>query len=444
MPRSRPPGPRGRDAARTLRRLRGDSLQLLPELHAQHGDLVYLRAGLEHVYFVGSPELSREVMVTQGRRFAKGRGLERAKLLLGEGLLTSEGETHRRNRRLVQPAFHHERLPAYAEQMVECATETGDRWRDGDVVPMAAEMSALTLGIVTRTLFGGAAEVDPAAVGGAVTTFVGAFNRMVGPLGSVLLRLPTRSGRELKAARRLLDRTIAQLVAARRAEGTDTGDLLSMLLLAQDDDATRLGDGQVRDEAITLFLAGHETTANLLSWTWALLSQHPEERKRLLAELSAVLGDRRPSFADVPELTYTRAVLAETMRLYPPAWMIGRRAVEPVQLGEWQLPPGSLVLVAPWVVQRDARWWPEPDAFRPERWHDDDGDAERSFRYFPFGCGTRVCIGEQFAWLEGVLLLATLAQEWSPELLPGESLAAAPSVTLRPAGPLRMKVSRDA
>ena len=390
------------------------------------------------------PDLIRDVLVTHNRNFRKGRGLERAKRLLGEGLLTSEGELHRRQRRLAQPAFHRDRVAAYGAVMAAYAARSRDRWREGATVNVGEEMMRLTLAVVAKTLFDADVEgAEAAEVGAALTEAFDSFTFAVLPFGEQLEKLPLPPVRRFNRARDRLDRTIYRMIAERRAAGDDRGDLMSMLLLAQDaeGDGGGMSDRQLRDEAMTIFLAGHETTANALTWSWYLLSRHPEVEARLHAEVDAALGAgegaRLPTAADMAALPYTRMVLAEAMRLYPPAWIIGRRAIDAYPVREWVLPPRTIVLASQFVTQRDARFWPDPERFDPERWTSAAQEGRPKFAYFPFGGGPRICIGEQFAWMEGVLVLATIAQRWRLRATAG-AIAPRPMITLRPAEPVRM------
>ena len=425
-----------------LRAFARDSLGFVTRAAREHGDVVRWRLGAERMALLSHPDDARDVLVTNARRFRKGRGLERAKLLLGEGLLTSEGDFHLRQRRLAQPAFHRERVAGYGDAMVRDAMRARDRWRAGETIDASHEMSRLTLAVVGKTLFGADVEEEAPEIGEALTAALGSFGFAVLPLGGLLQRVPfLPTVRRFNRARARLDATIYRIIAEHRAAGRDRGDLLSMLLAAQDDEGAGGGmtDLQLRDEAMTIFLAGHETTANALAWSWYLLSQHPEAEARLHAELDAAVGARPPTAADLPRLPYARMVLAESMRLYPPAWVIGRRATEPYAVRGETLPARTVVLVSPWVLHRDPRWWPEPEAFRPERWADDAAERPR-LAYLPFGAGTRVCIGEQFAWMEGVLLLATIAQRWRLRLVAGHPVVPQAIITLRPRHGLRMVV----
>ena len=393
------------------------------------------------MYLVNHPDYAREILVTNQGNFVKSRALQRAKVLLGEGLLTSEGEHHLRQRRLVQPAFHRERLAGYASAMSDGAVRWREGLQDGSTLDISTAMPHLTLSIVAKTLFSADIESEAPEIGAAMTSILELFRVLLLPFSEYLDKLPLPSVRRFEKARGRLDATIYGLIRERRKSGVDTGDLLSMLLLAQDED-DRMTDLQVRDEALTLFLAGHETTANALTWTWYLLSQHPDVERRLHQEIDAVLGDRPPELGDVPELRHAEMILAEALRLYPPAWAIGRKAVGPFTLGEFEIPASSICIVSPYLVQHDARWFPEPEKFDPERWTPEAREARPKFSYFPFGGGARVCIGERFAWMEGVIVLAAIAQKWRFRLEPGQHVEPRPLVTLRVKNGLRMTAER--
>jgi cytochrome P450 len=440
-----PPGPRRRVPVLDALRMGRDPLAFLGALAEQYGDIARASLGPETIYLLNHPDLVRDVLVTNHRNFHKGPGLERAKKLLGEGLLTSEGEFHLRQRRLAQPAFHRQRVAAYGATMASYAAIRRERWRAGSVIDVHAEMMALTLAIVGKTLFDADVEQEAAEIGDALTTTFESFQfGFYLPFGEILERLPLPPTLRFRKARARLDATIYRMIGERRRTGADRGDLLSMLLLAQDTegDGGRMTDLQLRDEAMTIFLAGHETTANALTWTWYLLSQHPDVESRLHAEVDAALGARTPTVEDLPRLAYTRMVLAESMRLYPPAWIVGRRALAPFDVRGYTIPPRSVVLSCQYLMHRDARWFPEPSRFDPERWTPERQAQRPKFSYFPFGAGPRVCIGEQFAWMEGVLLLATIAQRWRFRLVPGHPIALRPIITLRPKHGVRMYVER--
>jgi cytochrome P450 len=435
-----PPGPSLSPAA-ALGAFRRDPLGLLERL-ASYGDVTMLRIPRSNAYLLNHPELVRDLLVTGHRSFHKGPTVRAAKVLLGESLLTSEGETHRRQRRLIQPMFHHERIAAYAGEMVRAAERAGDRWRDGETFDAHAEMGALTLAVVGATLF--ASDVDEArsaTVRRALTDALGMFDRAYSPLFQVLVRLPSPTMRRYRRLEADLDRVIAEMIAERRRAGFGE-DVLSLLLEARED-GIGMTDRQVRDEALTLFLAGHETTANALTWTWWLLSRHPGAEARLHAELDEVLGDAPPTFEDLPRLPYTSAVVAESLRLRPPSWAIGRTAVAEYRVGDVVIPAGSTVVVSPWLLHHDSRWWSEPEVFRPERWLSEDADRPRD-AFMPFGAGPRMCIGEPFARLEATLVLASIARTWRLVVPEGADPGLQPVVTLRPSGGLPVRSERRA
>jgi cytochrome P450 len=439
------PGPRGLPLVGVLPQFRRNAAEFLGRMAHQYGDLVRLQVGPQTIFLVNHPDWIKDILVTHQSRFKKSRMLERARVLLGDGLLTSEGEHHKRQRRLVQPAFHRERLAGYAGVMAACAADARAQWRDGENYDVATEMMRLTLSIVTRTLFSADIGGEADEIGEALTQVFELFGVILLPFSEYLEKLPLPSVRRFQKARERLDRTIYRIIRERRESGTDKGDLLSMLLAAQDEEGSGgMTDSQVRDEALTLFLAGHETTANALTWTWYLLSQNPAAEAGFHEELDRVLAGRIPAMEDVAQLKYTESIFAEALRLYPPAWGVGRRALEDYPVGGYTIPARCVVLMSPYVVQRDPRWFPEPLAFRPERWMGGAPEnADRpKFSYFPFGGGSRVCIGERFAWTEGVLLLATIGQHWRLRLAPGHRVETKPVITLRTKYGMRMVAQR--
>jgi cytochrome P450 len=410
---------------------------------AEYGDLAFFKLGPQHVFLINHPEFVRDILVLRQSNFTKSRMLQRARILLGEGLLTSEGQFHLRQRRLVQPAFHQKRLPAYAQVMSDCALRARERWLAGSTLEVSHEMMQLTLAIVGKTLFSADVESEAPEIGRALTSVLEMFNVLMLPFSEYLEKLPLPSVRRFEKARALLDETIYGLIQERRKSGQDRGDLLSMLLLAQDEEnGAGMSDTQVRDEALTLFLAGHETTANALTWTWYLLSQNPQCEARLHQEIDAVLGGRQAAFDDLPQLRYTEMVIAESMRLYPPAWAVGRMSKEAFELGGIEIPAKAICILSPYVMQRDPRYYPDPERFDPERWTPEQKDARPKFSYFPFGGGARVCIGERFAWMEGVLVLATIAQKWKLRLKPDQKVEPLPLITLRTKYGMRMTVEK--
>jgi cytochrome P450 len=423
----------------------GDVLGFFDDLAIDHPRVAHLRLLGEHLYVLNHPDLILEVMHVHGRDTMKGRGLQGAKAVLGNGLLTSEGEVHLRQRRLVQPAFHRDRIAGYARDMVAAASTRSDQWIPGARIDMSDDMASLTFEIVGRTLFGADLRGDAADVGGALDTVLGGLGQRL-ILGPAVLRIPSRARSAALSASAELDAVVQRLIDDHRRSGDDS-DMLGMLI-ASAEDGEQMTDAQVRDEAMTLVLAGHETTAMALSWAWLLLAQHPRERAWMEEELDGVLADRDPTMEDYPHLTRTRAVIAETLRLYPPAWIMGRRLLTDVTLDEWRVPAGAITLASPWVMHRDTRWWDQARQFRPARWLDAEGNFDESAPgqprgvWFPFGWGNRRCIGEAFAWLEATLVLATLTRSWHAELVGGEGIMPIPGVTLRPEPGIPMTLHR--
>jgi cytochrome P450 len=418
-----------------------DPLAFFSNLARTYGDVVSYRMGGEQMFFVNDPQHIKDILVTNNKSFMKGRGLQRAKRILGEGLLTSEGAMHLRQRRLMQPAFHRDRIAAYGATMVAYADRMRSTWADGATLDIAREMNRLTLSIVGKTLFDADVESQAIEVGEALTGVMDTFWMMMLPFADVIERLPVPKLRRARIARQRLDAIIYRMIADRRASGRDHGDLLSMLLAAQDeDDGGVMTDQQVRDEAMTIFLAGHETTANALTWLWYLLSGAPEIEAKVHEEVDRVLGGRLPTLADVPSLPFVERVVTEVMRLYPPAWIIGRRALDDYPLGSYLVPARSIIIMSPYVLQRDARYYAVPERFDPDRWTPQFRDGLPKFAYFPFGGGPRQCIGESFAWMELILLVATIAQQWQLRLVPGHPVVAQPLVTLRTKHGMRMTV----
>ena len=419
----------------------GNPLDFFANLARTYGDVSSYRMAGEQLFLVNDPRLIRDILVTHNRNFTKSRGLERSKRLLGQGLLTSEGAMHLRQRRLVQPAFHRDRIAGFGDLMVGYADLMRNAWTDGAVLDVAREMNRLTLAIVGRTLFDVDVESQAAAVGEALTAVLESFWMMMLPFSELLERLPVPKLRRARMARARLDAIIYRMIADRRAGGRDHGDLLSMLLAAQDeDDGGVMTDQQVRDEAMTIFLAGHETTANALTWMWYLLSGAPDVEATLHAEVDRVLQGRLPTLADLASLPYVERVVTEAMRLYPPAWIVGRRAIAEYQLGDYVAPPRSILVMSPYVMQRDPRFYADPERFDPDRWTPEFRAALPKFAYFPFGGGPRQCIGESFAWMELILLVATIAQQRRLRLVPGHPVVPQPLITLRAKHGMRMTI----
>jgi cytochrome P450 len=409
----------------------GDPLGYFTGLVREYGDLIGLRILNFRILLINHPDHIEDVLVNHPRKFIKGRVLKANKRVFGSGLLTSEGDFWLRQRRLAQPAFHRARIAGYASTMVEYTERLLHEWQDGEERDIHKEMMRLTLQIVGKTLFDADVERDAQDVGKSMELLLelGAdFRRTV----LIPHWLPTPANLRLEGAIRKIEKVLYRIIAEKRASGRDAGDLLSMLLAAQDEDGSRMTDKQLRDEAITLFLAGHETTANTLSWTWWLLAQNPAVESKLHDELRAVLGGRTPSLDDLPKLAYTNHIITESMRLYPPAWGTARTAIEDHEIAGYSVPKGSGVSFAQWTVHRDPRWYDTPEEFRPARWEGDLLKRIPRFAYFPFGGGPRQCIGNSFALMEAALVLATIAQQYRFRLVEGHQVVPLASITLRP------------
>ena len=421
-----------------------DPLQFLRSTRRAHGDVVGVKLGPMEVTLISHPDLVEDILVTRNKLFQKDVYLQTTlRPVLGDGLLSSEGDFWRRQRRLAQPAFHRDRIASYGDIMVEHASRLAATWRDGEVRDVHVDMMHLTLAIVAETLFGTNVGDHADDVGDALHAVLTVVADPLEMFLPILKRLPTPQRRRYDRAVETLDSIIYGVVEKRRSSGAgESNDLLSMLLHARDDDGGRMSDKQLRDECMTLFLAGHETTALNLSWTWLLLSQYPEVEAKLARELEGVLGDRPATFADLPNLRYAGHVIAESLRLYPPAWSMGREAREDVELGGFRVPRGGQVWFAPWAIQRDERWFEDPDAFRPERWEGDLAKTLHRYAYFPFGGGPRFCIGQAFAQMEAVLLLSTLSRAFKVEVLETPRVTPDPSVTLRPKRGVRARLKR--
>ena len=443
---ARPPGPQ-LGFLRGFRTFRRDALGFLLHTARTYGDVAWFRVGPFDIYLLSHPDHVRDVLVAGHHAVTKSRVLQEARRILGDGLLTSEGDTHKRNRRLLQPVFHHQRIVEYGEVMAGYAARASERWRDGQELDLHEELMALTLAIVGKTLFGtDVEEADAQRVAGSLRTMFDMYDRFFMPFAEHLERLPLPANRRFWQAKASLDEVIFGLIRDRRADG-DRGDLLSMLLAAHDGDGGHetnggMSDRQIRDEATTIFLAGHETTSIALTWTFYLLSQSPEMEGRLHRELDEVLAGRDPGPSDLPRLEFTRRVFSESLRLYPPAWTMGRSVAADLPLGGYVIPAGATALLSQYVIHHDPRWYPDPWRFDPDRWEPAAVAARPKYSFFPFGAGPRMCIGEDFAWMEGMLVLATIAREWTFRLLPGQVIDLQPRITLRPKYGMQMRLER--
>lgn len=416
-----------------------DPIRVFQHLARTYGDAAHLKLGRQHVVFLNNPEYIREILVVQNSNFVKERTVQRMKMLVGEGLITSEDPLHRRQRILAQPAFYRQRIAGYADAIVEKAAIVRDRWQAGKQLDVSLEMMHLALDIISKTLF----DTDVAAAVEEISQEVNAIMRLYNflvrvPYAEMLQHYPLPGMRRFRRARERLDAIVYRMIEEHRRSTEDRGDLLSMLLAARYEDGSAMPDRQVRDEVMTIFLAGYETIANALTWTWYLLSQNPESEHWLHEEVDRVLGSRHASYEDVTKLNYAEMVLAEAMRLYPPAWAMGRYALDDFALGPYFMPKGTTVFLCQYVMHRDERYFSDPERFDPDRWTSEARASRPRFSYFPFGAGARQCIGESFAWMEGILMLATIAQRWRPRLAPGHPVQLQPLITLRPKYGMKM------
>jgi len=438
-----PPGPKGLPLVRNLLMLMRSPAKLIEEAARRYGDVVLLSRSPLKVFLLNHPDYVRDLLVTHSRSFIQGRVHRAMKLMLGEGLLTSEGDFHLSQRRLIQPVFHRKRIARYGDTMVRVVVAHVADWQEDALVDVGEEMTELTLKAVVKVLFNSEVSTEVRAVGDAMTVASKYLvSRGRNPLGRLLHCLPLPSRRRFERARKVLDGLIYHLIEERESGGIDGEDLLYMLLQARNDDDTRMSRQQVRDEAITLVAAGHETMANALTWTWYLLARHPEVEAALHREVDAVLDARLPTVEDLPRLPYTEQVFREALRLYPPIWCTTKTAIKPVEIGGYRIPEGSLVLISQLLIHRDARWFQDPLAFRPERWTPEFKASLPHHAYFPFGAGNRQCIGESFARVEGVLVIAAIAREWTLRLADAQPVEPDTLITLRPRRVMRMRLHR--
>ena len=407
-----------------------------------YGDVVRARFLYVTAYFIYHPDDIEYVVSTNAKNFLKSMSLRSNffQRLVGNGLLTSEGEVWKRQRRLAQPAFHRQRISVYAQVMVDYAQRMISTWRAGEVRDIHRDMMRLTLEIVVRTLFNADVSQDADKVGRVLSQIVKPFASQATIKWILDNRLPTTTHRRFHSEAQEIDDIVYRIIADRRASGLDQGDLLSMLLEAQDEDGSQMTDKQLRDEVMTLFLAGHETTALTLSWTWYLLAQNPAVEEKFYAELDDVLGGRLPTMDDRSRLKYTDLIVREAMRLYPPAYGLGREAIEECEIGGFRVPRKTQIFMFQWVTQRDPRFFPEPDAFQPERWTEEFAESLPKYAYFPFGGGPRFCIGNTFAMMEIVLVLATIGQRFRLPLAPNHPVSILPAMSLRPKDGIRVLV----
>jgi cytochrome P450 len=461
-----PPGPSYKmRPAKLVREFLHDPIRMLQRISSKYGDISYFKLGRQSVYLINSPDYIEKVLVYDHRNFRKGKRLQLAKALLGEGLVTSEGDLHNRQRRIIQPIFHPKQITTYGKIITDYATRLNQKWKDGDTLDILKEMMELTLSIICKSVLDYDVESEAEDVGKALTICRNYSKRLQSPLGHILDKIPILPNvKGARKAREELDDLVYGLIKERRQSPeygvTSYDDLLTRLLQAQDTTEPKptfgskstssaatpssgMSDTQVRDEVMTIFIAGHETTANTLTWTFYLLSQNPDIEKKLLAELlTEIDGNRTPTVDDIPKLTFTEKVLRESMRLYPPVWLIGRSVDNDYTLGKYTVPAGSTIMMSQYVMHHDPRYFNDPDRFDPERWSSEAKSSLPRFSYFPFGGGIRGCIGEPFAWMESILVLASIARQWKMSLVPGHHVELDPAITLRPKYGVKMKLGR--
>jgi cytochrome P450 len=439
-----PPGPPRRFLVGNALELSRDWMGYLVDCARKYGDAVFFRFFGVPICLLVHPDYIEYVLVTNQSNFVKSRDYRVLVHVMGEGLLTAEGETWRGQRKLVQSAFHHENIVEYGKVMVDCTARMLDAWENDIVRDIHQDMTRLTLEIVTQALFGATVQDRATDVATGLKSMMEEFSWHASISFILPEFVPLPISRRLRRGIRLLDNVFHSIIQERRADPVGRNDLLGALLQMRHSDGRPMNDQELRDEMMTLLLAGHETTAVCLSWTWYLLALNKQTETKLFGEIEDVLGDRDPTVADVPRLCYTEWVIKESMRLYPPAWGIGRRAVSGFEVGGYRLPAGTNIFLMQWITQRDGRFFPDPECFKPERW---EGESVHNnnlprFAYFPFGGGPRKCIGASFAMMEAVLLLATMARRFRFEIAPDARVELLPSLTLRPRFGIRMLVHK--
>lgn len=438
-----PPGPKGFLFLGNIPQFAHNPLEFMAKCAREYGDVVQLHLPQGKAYLLSNPDDIEFMLTTTNRNFKRDKGVQLLRPLLGNGLVLTEGDFWLRQRRLMQPAFHRERIKAYGEIMVDYASRMVDSWQDGEIRDTKHDMQKITQQIVTRLLFSTEVTSEESQTTSTTLDFVlKEFQaRLVNPF-HLPEKIPTPRNRRYLKAITEIDEVINRIIRQRREEGDDKGDLLSTFLQVRDEDGNGMSDKQLRDELITMYLAGHETTAMTLSWAWALLAQHPEVEARLAEELETVLQGRTPAVSDLPRLPYTDMVIKETLRLYPIAWFNNREVLKEVEIGGYKLQPGLQLWMSPWVLHRNPRYYENPDEFRPERWATEQIKQLPKYAYLPFGGGPRICIGNTFALTEAALVLATVAQRYRLNLAPGTKVVPQPSGTLTFKYPLKMVMSK--
>lgn len=426
----------------SLPELQQDWLGTLRRWQQLYGDFITVRLGPRPAAFIFDPHDAETVLVENHQRFRKNFIIRRTRVVIGDGLLLSEGDFWLRQRRLIQPAFGRHRITLYAKTMAELAASALDRWINGEIVDVHREMTLLTRSIVSRCLFGSDVDDEGGAIEAIIERLMTNFSKLTDTAVLIPLFVPAPTNLRFKRDKAELDALVYRFIAKRRQRSQDGDDLMSVLLQARDDDGSGMTDQQLRDEVLTLFLAGHETTASALTWALYFLTNRPKTMKRLTTEVDMVLGDRIPTADDVPRLKYTEAVFKEAMRLYPPSWLLGRETLTPYEIRGITLSKGCNLLISQWVIHRDPRWFDEPNEFRPERWLGENPKPIPRCAYAPFGAGPRQCIGNHFAMMEAVIILASIAQRFDLERDRSRPVIPVPLVSIRPKDGLPIKVKR--
>jgi len=442
-----PPGPKvGAFDGFLLATRRRDILNFLIKVADEYGDIAHFRIGSKRIFLLNHPDYIQKALTSHYESFVKGQQIRRTRHFLGEGLLTSEGEFHRRQRRLIQPAFHRNHFTAHEAIIMEHAIRLSEGWQHGLQLDVMREMKGLMLAITSKMIFGAKTDAEADEINEAVGLVISQFQLFGSPLANLLAKFPMSRARRIHKAQDQLDRIVRCIIAERRQSGQQHGDLLSMLISALDHPGAdaQMDELHVRDEAMTFFLAGSETMGTGLAWTWFLLAQNQTVQAKLHAELDTVLGSRLPVLADVAKLHYTKMVFAEALRIYPPAWVLARYLIKDFEAGGFVLPAGSIVILSQYLMHHDPRYFPDPSRFDPQRWSAEAKGTRPQYSYFPFGGGPRGCLGEGLAWIQGTLLIATIAQRWRMLAVPSLPVKLNPLITLQPKRKIRLQLAERA
>ena len=445
-----PPGPKDILPYTLERKFLRDPLKTLTDISQTYGDVSHFKFGKQNVYFLNHPNYIEDVLVTNYKNFIKSRGLQVSKRLLGLGLLTSEGNYHDKQRRLIQPTFYPKKIKSYIDVMMKKILTLCDHWKDGSVIDIHKEMTHHTLEIISKTVLGYDIKKEDDEIGDSLLICMEYFNRLLMPFGELIEKIPLLPiNKGFQKARKNLDSIVYKMINEHRMQleknEKKDNDLLFTLLQSQYDSTgiEKMSDQQLRDEVMTIFLAGHETTANALTWTFYLLSENPAIDLRLQEEVSSIISNKIDiSFDDIQKLEYTTKVLTESMRLYPPAWALGRQAINNCKIGKYIIPSGSIILMSQYVMHRNQIYFPQPDAFYPDRWTDEFKKNLPRFSYYPFGGGIRSCVGEPFAWMEAILITAIINRLWKMNKIQENKVVLKPLITLRPKYGMRMQITR--